>query len=100
MTKNTNTRLYPEAVKTGPGTANPKIPQELLALAEEARKYGNAEEFAGTMGIPGKDIVWMKAFGSSVEGKPNPGDIDIFVAVKDGAMKFTKDNELYNPIVK
>jgi hypothetical protein len=29
-----------------------------------------------------------------------PGDIDIFVAVKDGAMRFTRDNELYNPIVK
>jgi hypothetical protein len=100
MTKNINIRLYPEAGKTGPGTATARIPQELLALAREARKYDNAEEFSGTLGIPEKDIVWMKAFGSSVEGKPNPGDIDIFVAVKNGAMTFTKDNELYNPIVK
>jgi hypothetical protein len=67
MTTNRNMRLYPEAGKTGPGATTARIPQELLALAREARKYGNAEEFAGTLGIPGKDIVWMKAFGSSVE---------------------------------
>jgi hypothetical protein len=100
MTKNINLRLYPEGAKTEPGMATARIPQELLALAREARKYRRAEEFAGTLGIPGEDIEWMKVFGSSVEGKPDPGDIDIFVAVKDGAMKFTKDNELYNPIVK
>ena len=76
------------------------IPQQLWALAREARKYNNAEEFVGTLGIPEKDILWMKAFGSSVEGKPEPGDIDIFVAVRDGTMRFTKDNELYNPEVK
>ena len=76
------------------------IPQQLWALAREARKYNNAEEFVGTLGIPEKDILWMKAFGSSVEGKPEPGDIDIFVAVKEGTMRFTKENELYNPAVK
>jgi hypothetical protein len=100
MTKNRNMRSYPEAGKTGPGTATARISQELLALAREAGKYGSADKFAETLGIPEKDIVWMKIFGSSVEGKPNPGDIDIFVAVTDGTMRFTKDNELYNPIVK
>ena len=95
-----NIRLYPEPVKTAPGTATPKIPRGLLALAKEARKYKSAEEFTGTLGIPAENIVWMKAFGSSVEGKLKPGDIDIFVAAKNGRMRFTRDDELYNPIVK
>lgn len=77
-----------------------RIPRELKALAEEAKKYGSAEEFEATLGIPKEHTVWIKVFGSSVEGKPRPRDIDIFIAVRDGAMKFTKDDELYNPITK
>ena len=63
-----NIRLYREPSKRTPETATPKIPRGLLALAKEARKYKSAEEFAGTLGISAEDIVWMKAFGSSVEG--------------------------------
>ena len=81
-------------------TAIERIPQELVALAREAKKYNSVEKFAKTLGIAEKDIVWMKAFGSSLEGNPEPGDIDIFVAVRDETMRFTKDNELYKPMVK
>ena len=35
-----------------------------------------------------------------MEGKQNPSDIDIFVAVKDGSMKFKKSVGLYMPIIK
>jgi hypothetical protein len=100
MTKDTNNRICSESKESVPETVIVEVPQELLTLGREAGRYSSAEEFAETLGIPEKDIVWMKVFGSSVEGKPNPGDIDIFVAVRDGAMRFTKDNELYNPIVK
>ena len=100
MTKDTNNKICSESTEIVTGTAIAEIPQELSALAREARKYGSAEEFTETLGITEEDIIWMKVFGSSVEGKPDAGDIDIFVAVRDGAMRFTKDNELYNPIVK
>lgn len=76
------------------------IPEELTLLALEARKYKSADEFVETLGIPEEKIVWIKVFGSSVEGKVNPHDIDIFVAVKNGSMKFKKNHGLYNPITK
>ena len=78
----------------------PKLLKELKFLVLEAKKYDSAEKFAGTLGIPEKDIVWIQVFGSSVEGKQNPNDIDICVAVKDGSMKFKRIGGLYNPIVK
>jgi len=74
--------------------------KELKPLALEAKKYGSPEAFRETLGILEKDIVWIKVFGSSVEGKQRPNDIDIFVAVKDGSMKFRKSGGLCNPIVK
>ena len=77
-----------------------KITNELDFLALEVRKYKSAEGFAETLGIPEKNIVWIKVFGSSVEGKQRPNDIDIFVAVKNGSMKFRKSSGLYMPIVK
>ena len=83
---------------------NPKlkaaIPKELTLLASEVKKYSSVERFLDTLGMPEKDIVWIKVFGSSVEGKPKPDDVDIFVAVKDDSMKFRKAAELYNPIMK
>jgi predicted nucleotidyltransferase len=78
----------------------PKLLKELKFLVLEAQKYDSAEKFAGTLGIPEKDIVWIQVFGSSVEGKPNPNDIDIFVAVKEGSMKFKRIGGPYHPIVK
>jgi hypothetical protein len=77
-----------------------KIPKELDFLALEARKYKSAEAFADTLGIPEKNIVWITVFVSSVEGKQKPNDIDIFVAVKNGSMKFKKSGGLYMPVVK
>lgn len=74
--------------------------KELKFLALEAKKYNSPAEFAGTLGIPEKDIVWIKIFGSSVEGKLKPNDIDIFVAVRDGSMKFRKSAGLRKPIIK
>ena len=100
MLRHMNSNMNNKTFSISAETAIKGIPQQLWALAREARKYNSAEEFAGTLGIPEKDILWMKAFGSSVEGKPEPGDIDIFVAVKEGTMRFTKENELYNPAVK
>ena len=76
------------------------VPKELMALALEAMRYKSAEEFSETIGIPEKHIVWIRVFGSSVEGKRNPNDIDIFVAVKNGSIKFRKSGGLYMPVVK
>jgi hypothetical protein len=78
----------------------PKLLKELKFLVAEAKKYKSAEKFAGTLGIPEENIVWIKVFGSSVEGKPKPNDIDIFVAVKKRSMKFKRIGELYNPIIR
>ena len=100
MAKDTNSKIFSASKKIVTRPAIAEIPQELDGLAREAGKYNSAEEFAETLGIPEKDIVWMKVFGSSVEGKSNPGDIDIFVAARDGVMRFPKEDELYNPIVK
>ena len=76
------------------------IPKTLILLALEARKYKSADKFVETLGIPEKNIVWIKVFGSSVEGKAKPRDIDIFIAVKDSSMKFKKSRGLYRPIIK
>jgi len=83
-----------------PKTIKATIPNKLTLLASEVKRYSSVERFLDTLGIPEKDIVWIKVFGSSVEGKPKPNDVDIFVAVKDGSMKFKKAGGLYNPIVK
>ena len=76
------------------------IPKELALLALEARKYSSVEKFLDTHGIPEKDIIWIKVFGSSVEDKSKPNDVDIFIAVKNSSMKFEKIDGLYNPVVK
>lgn len=49
--------------------------------------------------ISKEDIIRMYQFGSSVEGKDHPNDIDIFVIVKNGRYQFKKDNGLHTPIV-
>lgn len=51
-------------------------------------------------GVNPEDIVSVRKFGSSVEGKKNPNDVDHFVIVKDGSMKFSKRGGLPNPIIK
>lgn len=81
-------------------TTKATIPKELRLLALEAKKHNSSEAFLETLGVPEENIVWIRVFGSSVEGKPKPNDIDIFVAVKDGSMKFRKSGGLCNPIVK
>jgi len=82
-------------------TIRPHYPfKELKFLALEAQKYNSPAEFTDTLGIPEKDIVWIRVFGSSVEGKQNPNDIDIFVTVKDGSMKFRRSAGLCKPIIK
>jgi|GEM_PF-5861132 len=96
MNKHIHTK--PRSRKTGTDTG--KFSQKHNLLASEARKYKSAEEFLGTLGVPEKDIAWIRVFGSSVEGKPKPNDVDIFVAVKDGSMRFRKADGLYMPIVK
>jgi len=50
-------------------------------------------------GVDRANIVDMKVFGSSVEGKLKPNDVDIFVKVKDGSMKFKNRGGLPSPIV-
>lgn len=77
-----------------------QVPKGLEALAKEAGKYKSAEDFAKTLGVPEDAVKSIKVFGSSVEGKANPNDIDIFVTVKDGSMKFKKVGGLPAPIVK
>lgn len=41
------------------------------------------------LGLITKDIVAVKRFGSSVEGKIKPNDYDYFIIVKDNSMKFS-----------
>lgn len=76
------------------------IPAELKTLATEAGKYKTAEDFSKTLGVPEESIKSIKVFGSSVEGKLKPNDVDIFVTVKDGSMKFKKAGGLPIPVVK
>jgi predicted nucleotidyltransferase len=49
--------------------------------------------------IKSEDVVSIHQFGSSVEGKENPNDIDLFVIVKDGKYKFKKTGGLNKPYV-
>ena len=51
-------------------------------------------------GIPKENIKSMKIFGSSIEGKKKPNDIDVFVTVKNDSMKFPKKGGLPSPIIK
>ena len=49
--------------------------------------------------VDGRDILKIYQFGSSVEGKKNPRDIDLFVIVKNGRYKFRKHSGLHMPFV-
>lgn len=49
--------------------------------------------------IKKQDIVKIYQFGSSVEGKKHPRDIDLFVIVKDDKYKFKVQNGLHDPYV-
>ncbi len=66
---------------------------------EPIRKYIEGKDVGDVPGVKRENIVSMKVFGSSVEGKAKPGDIDIFVTVKDGSMKFKKRGGLPQPII-
>ena len=52
------------------------------------------------LGLNSQNIVSVKRFGSSVEGKMKPNDYDHFVIVKNGSMKFTKKAGLPTPLIK
>lgn len=73
---------------------------ELNFFAKQAEKYATPEAFQKTLGVDEKIIKNIQLFGSSVEGKVKPNDVDIFVTVKDGAMKFKKSGGLPVPIKK
>lgn len=49
--------------------------------------------------IKKEDILKIYQFGSSVEGKKEPRDIDYYVIVKNGKYPFKKDHGLYQPFV-
>ena len=54
-------------------------------------------DIGNVKGVDPKNITQMRIFGSAVEGKKNPRDIDVFVTVKDGSMKFKKSGGLPKP---
>lgn len=50
--------------------------------------------------VSAEDVTWAKVFGSSANGASAPHDIDVFVAVREGAAKFPIKGGLPAPIVK
>lgn len=72
-----------------------KIPKR---ISESFKKDIINEDFTDIAGIEPKKIKKVQLFGSSVEGKKTPGDIDVFVTVADDATKWNKKGGLINPI--
>lgn len=50
--------------------------------------------------LDAENIISIKRFGSSVEGKAKPNDYDYFIIVKNDAMKFAKRAGLPSPIIR
>ncbi len=75
----------------------PQIP--LPRALEPIKNMVKGVDLGDIKGVDRNNIVDMKVFGSSVEGKLKPNDVDIFVKVKDGSMKFKNAGGLPSPIV-
>jgi hypothetical protein len=78
------------------------IPTQKMPLPsglEPIRNIAKGVDLGDIKGVDRSNIVDMKVFGSSVEGKLKPNDVDVFVKVKDGSMKFKNAGGLPSPIV-
>jgi len=72
------------------------MPKRLANVAEDVAK----EDFTNIPNVDKSKIKSVKIFGSSVEGKAIPNDVDVFVTVADDAAKFKKSKGgLTAPIV-
>lgn len=77
-----------------------KTKSQLTDIWEKANKEPGYKSDKAIPGVKSEDIISVKRFGSSVEGKTKPNDYDHFVIVKDGSMKFKNDGGLPKPIIK
>lgn len=67
-------------------------------LSDSVRKDVLKEDFTNIEGVDPKNIKKVQLFGSSVEGKANPNDIDVFVTVADDAYKWKKRGGMTQPL--
>lgn len=72
-----------------------KVPKR---ISESVRKDIINEDFTKIEGIEPSNIKKVQLFGSSVEGKANPNDIDVFVTVSDDAYKWKKRGGMIQPL--
>lgn len=70
------------------------VPKRLKGVADDVLK----EDFTAIKNVDPENIKKVQIFGSSVEGKAKPRDIDVFVTVKDDAAKFKQKDGLVDPI--
>ena len=75
-------------------TESVTVPKRAQSIKDDIIK----EDFTDIQGIDKSKIKKVELFGSSVEGKANPGDIDVFVTVADDAAKFKIKNGIATPI--
>ncbi|MBI5732636.1 hypothetical protein HY967_01610 [Candidatus Jorgensenbacteria bacterium] len=72
---------------------------KIVAPAEKVSKR-SVSTALDKIGVKSENIVSVRQFGSSVEGKVKPNDYDHFIIVKDGSMKFSKRDGMNQPIIK
>ncbi|OQA36621.1 MAG: hypothetical protein BWY53_00441 [Parcubacteria group bacterium ADurb.Bin326] len=77
----------------------PKPQMQLPRALEPIKDMVKSVDLGDIKGVDRNNIVDMKVFGSSVEGKLKPNDVDVFVKVKDGSMKFKNAGGLPSPII-
>jgi len=89
-----------ETVETGAKEVTPKIAETILPkrVSKSVTEDIIKENFTDIPGIEPSKIKKVQLFGSSVEGKAMPGDIDTFITVADDAFKWKKLGGLPAPI--